>query len=106
MPRDDKNRILFSNPDSESLSAAGKGKGLRKNLTLKMSEDEGKTWPVSRVLHPGSSGYSDIAVSPDKTIYVIYEGILGATGKADSISVLRFGLPWIEAPPAKASGGK
>ena len=105
-PKDDKDRILFSNPDSESLSAAEKSnKGLRRNLTLKMSEDEGKTWPVSRVLHRGSSGYSDIAVAPDKTIYVIYEGIQGPTGKADSITVLHFGLPWIEASAGKSAGG-
>lgn len=95
-PKDARNRILFSNPDSESLSDAERSsKGLRRNLTLKMSEDEGKTWPVSRVLQRGSAGYSDIAVAPDKTIYVIYEGIQGPTGKADSITVLHFGLPWL-----------
>jgi len=34
----------FTNPDSDSLSGSNKdGRGLRRNLTLKMSEDEDKT---------------------------------------------------------------
>jgi sialidase-1 len=97
VPRDDRNRILFTNPDSESLPGSRQGEhGLRRNLTLKMSEDEGKTWPVVRLLHEGSSGYSDIAVAPDKTIYVIYEGVLEPGEKGNSITVLRFGLDWIQ----------
>lgn len=92
-PKDDRNRILFVNPDSESLLMAHEGKsGPRQNLTLKMSEDEGKTWPFSHLLHQGSSGYSDIAVAADKTIYVLYEGNLGPPAKGNSITVLRFNL--------------
>jgi sialidase-1 len=102
VPGDDRNRILFTNPDSESLPGAHKtGHGLRRNLTLKMSEDEGKTWPVARLLHEGSSGYSDVAVAPDKTIYVIYEAALEQGNPANSITVLRFKLDWIQAPPPK-----
>lgn len=98
VPKDDRNRILFVNPDSQSLPGNRKsGHGLRRNLTLKMSEDEGKTWPVARLLHEGSSGYSDVAVAQDKTIYVIYEGVLDHGNGSNSISVLRFNLAWIEA---------
>jgi len=63
-----------------------------------MSEDDGKTWPVARLLHQGSSGYSDVAVAQDKTIYVIYEGVLDRGAKANSITVLRFDLAWIMTP--------
>jgi sialidase-1 len=61
-----------------------------------MSEDEGKTWPVSRLLHPGSSGYSDVAVAPDKTIYALYESTLDPSIKANSITMLRFNLSWLQ----------
>jgi len=96
--RYDRHRILFTNPDSQSLPGSAKSShGLRRNLTLKMSEDEGQTWPVSRLLHEGSAGYSDVAVAPDKTIYAIYEGVLDPGGKGNSISVLRFNMAWIKA---------
>jgi len=92
----DRNRILFTNPDSESLPGSRQGgHGFRRNLTLKMSEDEGKSWTFIRLLHEGSSGYSDVAVAPDKTIYVIYEGALEQGSKVNSIKVLRFKLDWI-----------
>ncbi len=45
----------------------------RRNLTAKLSYDEGKTFPVERVLNPGASGYSDLAVGADGTIYCLYE---------------------------------
>lgn len=96
--RYDRRHILFTNPDSQSLPGPAKSNhGLRRNLTLKMSDNEGKTWPVSRLLHEGSAGYSDVAVAPDKTIYVIYEGVLDAGGKANSITVLRFNMAWLKA---------
>lgn len=63
-----KNRIVFVNPDSEHIE-----KTPRRNLTAKLSYDEGKTFPVERVLNPGASGYSDLAVGPDGTIYCLYE---------------------------------
>ncbi|MEZ6086800.1 MAG: sialidase family protein [Pirellulaceae bacterium] len=35
------------------------------NVTIKLSDDEGKTWSASRTLEPGFSGYSDLAALPD-----------------------------------------
>jgi sialidase-1 len=96
-PPDDRNRILFVNPDSESLPEAHRGNsGPRQNLTLKMSEDEGRTWPIQRLLHAGTSGYSDIAVAPNKNIYVLYESNLNPASKANSITVLRLNLNWLQ----------
>jgi sialidase-1 len=43
------------------------------NVTIKLSEDGGRTWPVSRVLQPGPSAYSDLAVLPDGTVLCFYE---------------------------------
>jgi sialidase-1 len=100
-PRQDRNRLLFANPDN-LLRFGKEGKpGAtrdRKNLTVKLSYDEGKTWPVSLVLEPGLSGYSDLAVGPDGTIYCFYER--GSTDGKDIfatkyLAVAHFNLEWL-----------
>ena len=56
-----KNRLLFSNPASE--------KG-RVNGTVRLSYDEGQTWPVGKSVEPGWAAYSDLAVTKDgKKLY-------------------------------------
>ena len=69
-------RILFCNPDSRNTTKEPYAWGAwpRENLTVKLSHDEGQTWPVAKVIDPGVAGYSDIATGPDGTIYVLYEG--------------------------------
>src|SRR5690606_7845671 len=62
----------------------------RKNLTIRLSEDNGKTWPVSKVLDSNTVSYSDIAVLPDNTILVLYE-----TGKGKPVYCIRTNLEWI-----------
>jgi sialidase-1 len=81
-PAADKNRLVFVNPHAVNRDADGKeapGKSAeRKNLSVKLSYDEGDTWPVDKVLEPGPSAYSDTAVLPDGTILCFYErGIEG-----------------------------
>ncbi len=69
-------RVLHSNPDTLDLVARRAKPGERrdrKNLTIKFSPDHGHSWPVSRVLEPGPSAYSDLAVLPDGTILCFYE---------------------------------
>jgi sialidase-1 len=87
-----KTRLLFSNPDTLEPTAKngdvpGTGRE-RKNLTVKLSYDEGKTWPVKRVLEPGRSAYSDLAVLPDGTILCFYEG-------HGTLMLARFNLDWL-----------
>jgi sialidase-1 len=68
--------LVFSHPDSSQSDPEKTttwGARERRNLTLRLSPDEGATWPTARVIEPGPSGYSDIAVAPDGTIYVLYE---------------------------------
>ena len=62
----------------------------RKNLTLRVSDDNGKSWPVSKVIEPESAAYSDIAVLPDNTILVLYE-----TGKGKPVYCIRTNIEWI-----------
>jgi len=59
-----KNRLLFCN------AASYKG---RKNLTIRISYDEGKTWSTGKVIDPGASCYSEITILKDGTIGVFYE---------------------------------
>jgi sialidase-1 len=96
----DRDRLLFANPDN--LDAEHKEEPARmharKNLTVKLSYDEGRTWSVARVLEPGTSGYSDLAVGTDGTIYCLYER--GSTdGKnhfaTGALTLARFNLEWL-----------
>ena len=87
--------LIFSNPHTLKLDKDGKevpaGRGKRENLSIKLSRDDGKTWPINKTLDAGPSAYSDLAVLPDGTVLCLYEG------KAD-IVVARFNLEWITAP--------
>ncbi len=88
--------LLFSNPHTLALDAAGREKpgekGKRENLVIKLSRDDGATWSVSRTLEAGPSAYSDLAVLPDGTVVCLYE-------KGSDISAARFNLAWLEAKP-------
>lgn len=107
-PNQSKNRILFCNPDSRYNSWVRKkpatnrsaGNRRRENLTMRMSYDEGITYPVRKVIDPNISGYSDIAVTPDGMIHVLYEGgIIKGEGdnhyKNAQMSVASFDLEWL-----------
>ena len=61
---DDRNRLLFCNP------ASTQG---RKNMTMRLSYDEGKTWPIEKVIYVGPSAYSCLAVLPNGKIGLLYE---------------------------------
>lgn len=95
------NRILFCNPNNAESSQKRTSWGARerRNVTLRMSLDEGNTWPISRTIEPGPSGYSDVAVGPDGTIYVLYESGTVDDGRAliipQSVSLARFNLDWL-----------
>jgi sialidase-1 len=88
--------LIFSNPHTLGRDQAGDeipaGRGTRKNLSIKLSRDDGKTWPVSKTLQPGPSAYSDLAVLPDGDVLCLYEG-------DQTIVAARFNLPWILSAP-------
>ena len=52
-PYEGKARLLFSNPASKEK---------RHKMTVKMSEDEGKSWSSSVLLHEGPAAYSDLVI--------------------------------------------
>ncbi|MCW3110018.1 MAG: exo-alpha-sialidase [Segetibacter sp.] len=85
-----KSRMLFVNPDTRNNP-----KPPRQNLTAKLSYDEGKNWTVQKVLNPGASGYSDLAVGPDGTIYCLYETNTIGKGFNYSLVLKRFNVAWL-----------
>ena len=84
--------LLFSAPRTVGVDKAGKeapGKrGKRENLTVMLSEDDGKTWPVRRTIEAGPSAYSDLGAD-GRLIYCLYEGSAG-------IRLARFELGWLK----------
>ena len=75
---------LFSNPASPTD---------RIDLTVRLSYDSGKTWPVSRLLNAGRSAYSNLAILPDGTIACLYER--GKSIPYETITFARFTMDWL-----------
>jgi sialidase-1 len=57
-----KNRLLFANPADTA----------RDRMTVRLSYDEGKTWPVSRLVYEDFSEYSSLTILKDGTIGLLY----------------------------------
>ena len=98
----DQNLILFSNPHNLEGGRGGKpepGKSRdRRNVSVKISRDEGRTWPENKLLEDGPSMYSDIAVTQSGTILCFYgrgtkPGFAGA-----GLTLARFNLEWLTSP--------
>ncbi|MEO8223002.1 MAG: exo-alpha-sialidase, partial [Specibacter sp.] len=63
-----------SDPKSKwMISTNNFDRDIRMNTTVRLSCDDGTTWPVGKVLESGSSGYSTAAMIGDKTVGVLYE---------------------------------
>ena len=78
MPREIAGRtgvLLFSNPDNvaRNVDLGPKHYCDRRNMTVKLSLNDGVDWANSLVIEPGFSGYSDLCVAPDGTGYCFYE---------------------------------
>jgi len=74
-------RLLFSNPASSKS---------RHRLTVRVSYDDGKSWPVGRMLVEGSSAYSSLVALPDGTV-----GCLLERDNYRRITFARFNLAWL-----------
>ncbi len=71
--------VLFSNPAHRTERA---------NMTVRVSFDEGKTWPNALVLYPGPSAYSCLVALPAGRIGCLYER--GETHWCGEIVLARF----------------
>lgn len=76
-----KNRMLFANAKME--------KG-RKNMTVRISYDEGKTWSEGKTIYPGSSAYSCLTILKNGDIGLFFE-----KGEYTENPFLSFSLKWL-----------
>lgn len=74
-------RLLFTNTAHATS---------RQNLTVRMSCDDGGTWPVSRTLEAGAAGYSTVVALDDGEFGVLYE-----RGGTQHITFARFNSAWL-----------
>jgi sialidase-1 len=80
----ERSRILFSNPASTK----------RNKMTVRLSYDEGATWPVRKLIYPGPAAYSCLVRLPGKFVGCLFE--CGTTNSYETISLARFPLAWLE----------
>lgn len=78
---DDRNRIIWTGP---------KGPG-RANLVVRVSYDEGETFPIERMIAEEPAAYSDLTVLKDKTAGVLWE-----RAGYKYITFTRFNLKFLE----------
>jgi sialidase-1 len=79
-----KNILIFSN-------AADPKK--RQNMTVTISYDNGKSWPMKRTVYEGPSAYSCLTVLQDGEIGLFYEN--GIESPYEKISFVKFPLDWV-----------
>jgi sialidase-1 len=94
--------LLFSNPHNleggrEGEPAPGKSRA-RKNVSVKLSRDEGRTWPVNKLLEDGPSAYSDIAVTSSGTILCFYGAGEKLSFAGSALRLARFDLERLTSP--------
>ncbi len=80
-------RLLFSNPAAKK----------RVNMTVRLSEDGGRSWVAHRVLHEGPSAYSSLAELRGGAIACLYER--GDKGPYETITFARFSVDWLKQRP-------
>ena len=84
--KDGQHRVFFFNPASKKA---------RERMTVRMSLDDGRTWPVKRVVDAGKGGYSDMASDSEGDLYAAYES--GNKRYADHIALVKFNVAWLMA---------
>jgi sialidase-1 len=81
-------RLVFANPASTTA---------RRALTVRVSDDGGKSWPVSLTVEEGPAAYSCLAPLPDGRVGLLYE-----RGKPAHITFTALTLPEPGTPPLGA----
>jgi sialidase-1 len=76
-------KILFSNPASTTK---------RQKMTIRLSKDNGTTWPYSYLVYDGPSAYSDMVVIDNKQIGLLYEN-----GQNNAYEMISFAIVPVKA---------
>jgi sialidase-1 len=95
-------RATASNPQSQwLLESNNDSTSSRSNLVVKASCNDGQTWPVFKVIEPGSSGYSTLANLPGGKVGLLYE-----RNKYTEMTYTSFSSQWVVAACRGTSGGR
>lgn len=92
--------IVYCHPDNlqkgTALGRPGESRD-RKNVTVRLSRDDGQTWFAQRTLEPGGSAYSDLAVLPSGEILCLYERARegSSRGAYARLTLARFTVEWV-----------
>lgn len=87
----DARKLIFTNANNGA-------NGDRKNGSVRLSCDDGETWPGLRTLETGVFGYSTATALDDGRVGVLWEG-----GYTDNIRFSSFDEPWLNAVCAPLS---
>ncbi|GIV62117.1 glycoside hydrolase [Rhodocaloribacter litoris] len=77
----ERNWLLFANAASASA---------RENMTVRLSYDEGQTWPYGKTIYPGSAAYPSMTVLANGDIGILFE----KDNYTENVFV-RFSLEWL-----------
>lgn len=84
--------LKYDHPDSEKPPLIFSNAACateRRNMTVRLSHDEGQTWPASRLVNEGRSMYSCLTVLADGRVGLLYEN-------GEGLVFARLTLDWIE----------
>ena len=90
---DEPGRVLFLNP--AAFNDVLQKPAARHHMTVRLSYDDGATWPVSKCLREGQAGYSDMIVLADGTILCGFE-VSESGHPRDEVMLCRFNMAWLE----------
>lgn len=82
-----KHLLLFSNPASTA----------RERMTLRLSADDGETWPSARRLHDGPAAYSCLTALSNGSVGCLYE--MGDRSPYERIRFASFSIAWLRSAP-------
>jgi sialidase-1 len=109
VPRDiagAKGVLLFCNPDNvrRDVNIGPAHYCDRKNVSVRLSLNDGRDWAKTLVIEPGFSGYSDLAIGSDGTVFCLYErGALSSYYDPQAVTLARFSLRDLQVPPKRGS---
>jgi len=85
-----KDILVYSSPDNPGAISPNNG---RIRMTVRVSTDGAKSWPVKRLVYDGISVYSSISADKQGNVYLLFES--GEKKLYEKITFARFNLDWL-----------
>ena len=93
------NIILFANPAANPDGDPPSFRS-RENMTVRLSNDDGEVWDISRLINPEFSGYSSLVRQENDNVGLLYEGVSSSADPSlqpgfGNITFASFNLEWL-----------